>query len=161
MDVLDKFIFSQSEMTEVTKRIFNILEEADVYKIIPYFELSNVQISALENTDMVEVQLYNFKDVSPKLAFVCDRETALDAHHTIITPWLAATKEAMEKVNAAKVLKFLKTFSVRDHELINLTIQACPTLIHNEHTEAEIAELMAQYMSKELLKRSNWECTNI
>ncbi|ADJ19394.1 hypothetical protein Acj133p047 [Acinetobacter phage 133] len=154
MDILEKYKLSRAALTEVTKKLFFLLEDNDVYKIIQHHELANVEILDTDQMDIVEVRLYNFKDVSPKIAFMCSRDAALNVDDSIIPIWLETSKEAMEKINAALVLKFLKAFSVKDHPLLAMTIQAVPELIHLEQADSEIGNLMARYMSEKLLEQS-------
>lgn len=154
MDILDQFKESRSKLVDIEKKLFNLFEENDVYKVIPYFNLSHVSITEAENANEVHIELHNYKDLSPQFAFICDRELALSIDQSVVSGWLAISKETLEKINTQKGIKFLKSFGYMDHELISILIQAYPELFAMGKVEGEIAEMCAKYKSLKLEERS-------
>ncbi|ADI96294.1 hypothetical protein Ac42p056 [Acinetobacter phage Ac42] len=153
MDVLKKYSKSRDDLNVVSKALFNLLEEQDVYNVMQTFGLGFLEISELDDESLVEISLFNFKDQTPIITFAAKRDQALKCDPEVLVPWKAITRELVEKTCIQKGQRFLKAFEQADHELIHIIVSGYTELNELGKKDQEIAEACAKYFVKRLEKQ--------
>ncbi|EQA7786803.1 hypothetical protein ACX818_001397 [Acinetobacter baumannii] len=147
MDVLSEYQESKKALDEISKKLFNMFEENDKFKIIANSGVSYLDFSDhKEDHTKVIINLYTYSDVSPRVSFECNRASALSCDENTVEMWLDASIKIIEIANMAKAKKFLKDFPSTDHALIHLVMAIADKI--PDQTDSKIAEFAAKQYTK-------------
>lgn len=151
MDVLEKFNESKEAIVVIEKTLFDMFESNDPYSIISQSDLTYLDLTDhKEDKSKLLVNIYNFKDVSPRITFESPRSNALSCDESMIKLWLNKSKEIIIGANIMKCKRFLREFESTDHDLIAhliTTHKKCKDL----HPDSRIAEFAAKDFTNKLI----------
>lgn len=155
MDILNKYSESKKELDLLSKQVFSLFEENDVYGIIKTSDIKFLELSIHKQHDeLVVVGLCDYSGIIPKISFEAKRSDILDfIEKNIIDLWIEISKSIVEKANEVKAKKFMKDYRTFDHGLIYLLISNYEKLSNSGKTDSEIAKIVAKNVTSLMEKK--------
>lgn len=148
MDILSDYERTKKAIQEVQKKLFELLEANDTYKIIKTSDLAFLDFTDSRNNEtMISINLYAYHEVAPRVVFDVPREIALACDSAIVKIWHNVSKDIVDRTNATKLRKFFKDFPEVDHRLIHLAVTNYPKMAAAGMSDNKIAEKVAKGLS--------------
>ncbi|CAL1778112.1 hypothetical protein BRC2024_PQPTKSFJ_CDS_0242 [Tegunavirus sp. BRC001] len=149
MDILSSFTHSKAAIEQISKKLFSMFEENDLYGIISRSKLAYLEIQEHQlDKNLVLIEIYEHSALYPEVSFEAPRSTILACDESVVELWHKASLAIIEGANTAKALKFLKEFPESDHALVHIIISSYERLSKLGKSDKDIAESCAKLMSQ-------------
>lgn len=148
MDIISTYTTARTAVLNISKDLFDFLEEKDYIGIIKKDNINYLDLIESDDPKVIKVMMYSYSapDVH-KHCILMDREAVLNLDFDIILEqWIATSKEILYKVCVSKIRKFTKEFHRNDFDLIDLTIKMSDTFTTSANDREAISKIAKTYV---------------